>query len=115
MDGHQTVLPLISFDPLSVALAFSLFTVSASFLAHRLGSWLAVVSAIAFGYCTLAHVIHFSLQFVRNSSLIPFGNILFHMWLLWPMALLTAAIASFVLLARSTGSRALTIRSSGPL
>jgi hypothetical protein len=93
-------------NPLWAALAFILFTFSASMLARRLGSWLAAISAAAFAYCALAQVIHFALQFVPDSRSLSFGGALVTVWLLWPVIFLVAAIVSVIFCIRTARSGA---------
>jgi len=115
MDGSSVSLRLVSMDPLWVALAFLFLALASSLLARRLHSWVPVISAIAFGYCILAQLIHFSLQFAPDSRSFALGSLLVHLWLIWPVVFLVGAVALVVVSLRPAGGRALTIRSSGRL
>jgi hypothetical protein len=94
MATSNQVVHLIVLDPLWVAAGFLLFTLSAWLVARRSRSRLATVSAAAFAYCALAQFARFALQFVPDSSAVPFGNALFIFSRLWPAVFLVAAVAS---------------------
>ena len=94
MDTSNQVMHLIVLDPLWLAGGFLLFTLSAGLLAHKSHSWLAGVAAAAFAYCALAQFAHFALEFVPDSSGVPFGNALLVFSRLWPAAFLVAAVSS---------------------
>jgi len=115
MDTPNIVLPLISIDHLWVGIAFLALTVSASLLALRFHAWLATVSAIALGYCTLAELVRFALQLFPGNGASPIRSALFSLALLWPAIFLVAAAAVLLFSLQVTRGRALTIRSSGPL
>jgi hypothetical protein len=91
---------VVSYDPLLIAAGFFLLAASGALLAWRLRSWLAVVASAAVGYCVVAHLVHFWLQFVPDTRAVPFGQALLRVWLFWPVAILIAGIASLVLVAR---------------
>jgi len=114
MDTQNVVLPLISLNSLWLALAFILLAISASTLARRFQSYLAIVSAIAFGCCAVSHVKHLALLYAPASRPIPLGGTLIFLSHLWPCIFLVAALALVVFSWRTVGARALTNRSSGP-
>jgi len=93
MNSSGQVMHVIFLDPLWVAAGFLLFTLSASLLARKSRSLLAIVSAVAFGYCVLAQFARFGLQFVPDTRTFPLGNALFVFSQLWPVAFLVAGIA----------------------
>ena len=90
----------MSYDSLLIAAAFCLLAASGALLARRLRSWLAGIAGVAFGYCVVAQLIRFWLQFVPDSRAVPFGQALLRVWLFWPVALLVAGIALLVLTER---------------
>ena len=102
------VIPMhvIFLNSLWVACAFLLFTLSASLLAYKTTSRLAIVSAVSFGYCTLAQLGRFALQFVPDSRTSTLGNALFLFSNVWPAVLLIAAFASVIGVLRLAKGRA---------
>ena len=96
---------MVSYDPLLIAAGFCLLATSAALFAWRLRSWLAGVAGAAFGYCTVAQVVHFWLQFISDTRAVPFGQALLRVWLFWPVAILVAGVALLVLAARRRVAR----------
>ena len=92
METQNPVLKLIVLDYLWIALGFLLLTVAASLLARRFRSQLLVVSAVAFGYCAIAHIVRFALQFLGDSRSLSFGSALVYFSFSWPAAFLVAAV-----------------------
>jgi hypothetical protein len=106
MDTSTIPLRLINLDHLWIALAFFLFTLSASTIAHRLRSGLATLAAVAFAYCMLAQLIRFGLDFVPDSRSLSYGFVLVAMARVWPAIFLIAAVVSVVLSLRAAQSLA---------
>jgi len=97
---------LIVLDYLWVALGFLLLTVAASLLARRFRSQLLVVSAVAFGYCAIAHVVRFALPFLGDSRSLSLGGPLVYFIFSWPAAFLVAAVLWLMFSLRSNPAHA---------
>lgn len=101
MDSQSVSLRLISLDPLCIAVAFLLLAVSTIVLARRMRSSLLGVSALAFGYCSVAEAMHFAFQFVDSKSFV-LGSFLAQLWFSWPVVFLLGSVALAVALFRHT-------------
>jgi len=65
---------------------------SALLLARRQRSWVPTVSAVAFGFCTLAQLAHLTLQFTPDSRSLFLGDVLVALWFTWPAIFLVGAL-----------------------